>query len=237
MNNFNNLKNPNQLETIKINNSINEKMNIDIINDTKLFIYDFGYNHKIDLSFFVKENKNLEIKYFCFAKNKNYININIDLEEKKASADFKLITIATQTTDNKIEVKINNLAPETKGNIWQKGVVKNQGKNQFLATGFIKKGSDEASNFQESRVLLLDDAAKGDASPILLIDHYNVLAGHAASVSRVNSDELYYLQSRGISKQDAENLMTIAFIKPLIDETDEKTQNKLMDLIESLLYE
>ena len=237
MNNISNLQQPKELEIIKITESINKQYNINIINDTKIFIYDFGFNHKMDLSFFVHENKTLEIKYFCFAKETNEIKINIDLIETKAKADFKLITIATETTDNKIEVKVNNLAPQTEGNIWQKGVVKNQGKNQFLATGYIKKGCDEASNYQESRVLLLDDAAKGDASPILLIDHYNVLAGHAASVSRVNSDELYYLQSRGISKKDAENLMTIAFIKPLIDETDEETQKELMQLIESLLYE
>ena len=94
--------------------------------------------------------------------------------------------------------------------------------NDFVTTGFIKKGSDDASNYQESRVLLLDDASLGNASPLLLIDHYNVVAGHAAGVSRVNEEDLYYLQSRGINKSEAEKLMTLAFVKPLIDLIDDQ---------------
>lgn len=152
--------------------------------------------------------------------NENQIKINLNGEA--AVANFKLITVATGNTYNKFDVSLNNYAAKTKADIWQKAVAKSGGQNEFFATGLIEKGCDDAENYQESRVLLLDEAAKGDASPLLLINHYNVLAGHAAGVSRVNEEELYYLQSRGITKDEAEKLMTIAFVKPLIDEIREE---------------
>ncbi len=89
-----------------------------------------------------------------------------------------------------------------------------------------------AKNFQESRVLLLDKAAKGDASPILLINHHDVEAGHAAGVSRVDDEELYYLMSRGIDKQAAGRLMTSAFVRPVIDKiSDEEKLEAVVDKI------
>ena len=165
----------------------------------------------------VLENAHAEIHVVGFNKGVNENKIIINLNEEGASSNLKIITIANENTHTIYENRINNNAPKTKADIWQKAVVKNGGMNDFVTTGFIKKGSDDASNYQESRVLLLDDASLGNASPLLLIHHYNVVAGHAAGVSRVNEDDLYYLQTRGISKDEAEKLMTLAFVKPLID--------------------
>jgi Fe-S cluster assembly protein SufD len=70
-----------------------------------------------------------------------------------------------------------------------------------------------------------------------LIDHYNVVAGHAAGVSRVNEADLYYLQSRGIDKVNAEHLMTLAFIKPLVDLiTDEEVKSFVEEQIEVIIF-
>ena len=125
---------------------------------------------------------------------------------------------------------------KTTANIWQKACVKSGGRNEFFATGFIGKDCSKSNNFQESRVLLLDKAATGDASPLLLINHHDVLAGHSASVSRVSGEELYYLQTRGITKNEAEKLMTIAFIRPLVDEIeDDELRSDILAKVESKL--
>lgn len=168
------------------------------------------------------------------AANEN--RVVIDLNGENSQANYKLITVASNETHNKYDVRVNNNARNTKADIWQKAVAKSKGCNEFLATGYIAPNCSKAENFQESRVLLLDEAAKGDASPLLLIEHHDVLAGHSAGVSRVNQEELYYLQTRGISLEEAEKLMTIAFIKPLIDEmkSEELQINVLNQINKSL---
>ena len=68
----------------------------------------------------------------------------------------------------------------------------------FNGIGYIKHGGTKSIANQESRVLMLSES---DANPILLIDEDDVEAGHAASVGRVDPEQLYYLMSRGISQK------------------------------------
>ncbi len=173
-----------------------------------------GYaNRKINL----EANAKLKVNTLSLATSNLQSKYVIDLNGDNALADFKLVTASFSRADLTYSVTINNNAKNTSGNIWQKGVCQDAGRITFDASGFIKKGCDFAKNFQESRVLLLDGASFGEASPNLLIDHYNVEAGHAASVSRVDDEQLYYLQTRGLAKVEAERLMTLAFIQPLFD--------------------
>ena len=65
---------------------------------------------------------------------------------------------------------------------------------------------------------MLSPKARGDANPILLIDEDDVKAGHAASVGQVNAEQVYYLMSRGISKQEAERLIIHGFLAPVVSE-------------------
>ncbi len=200
-------------------------LNIDHLNE--------GYlNRKVT----VEKDANLNYHTVSLNEGFNENKVVVDLVGEKANCDYKLITVASNQTHNRFDVSLNNMVGKTTANIWQKAVAKGNGQNEFLATGYIHTDCPEAENFQESRVLLLDEAAKGDASPLLLINHHDVLAGHAAGVSRVNEEELYYLQTRGVSKQEAERLMTIAFIKPLIDEMrSEELQTEILAEIGKIL--
>ena len=86
----------------------------------------------------------------------------------------------------------------------------------FNGIGYIKHGGTKSIANQESRVLMLSENARGDANPILLIDEDDVEAGHAASVGRVDPEQLYYLMSRGISQK--ERLVIHGFLDPVVRE-------------------
>src|SRR5699024_3801112 len=90
---------------------------------------------------------------------------------------------------------------------------------------------------QESRVLMLSDKARGDANPILLIDENDVTAGHAASVGRIDPLQLYYLMSRGITREEAENLIIFSFLEPVVDELPiPAVQKQLRQVIERKVH-
>ena len=55
--------------------------------------------------------------------------------------------------------------------------------------------------------MMLSDEARGDANPILLIEEFEVTAGHAASAGQLDEQQLYYLMSRGLPRQEAEFLV------------------------------
>jgi len=82
----------------------------------------------------------------------------------------------------------------------------------------IEKGATKSNGQQTEKVLMLSPKSRGDANPILLIDEDDVKAGHAASVGQVNADQVYYLMSRGISRQEAERLIIHGFLDPVVSE-------------------
>lgn len=83
---------------------------------------------------------------------------------------------------------------------------------------------------------MLSPKARGDANPILLIDEDDVKAGHAASVGQVNVEQVYYLMSRGITKQNAERLIIHGFLAPVVSEIPiEAVQEQLQRLLERKL--
>src|SRR5699024_4286483 len=103
----------------------------------------------------------------------------------------------------------------------------------YNAIGKIEDGATRANAEQESRLLMLSGNARGDANPILLIDEDDVTAGHAASVGRIDEMQLYYLQSRGFSQQEAERLIIHGFLTPVVNELPiETVKNQLSQLIE-----
>lgn len=84
---------------------------------------------------------------------------------------------------------------------------------------------------------MLSDKARGDANPILLIDEFEVTAGHAASAGRLDPEELYYLMSRGFSKE-AERLVTRGFLGSVITAIPVKAvQDEFVEVIDRKLVD
>ena len=125
------------------------------------------------------------------------------------------------------------LARNTEGFILKHGVMKDAASSIFNGIGKIEKGASGANAVQESRVLMLSERARGDANPILLIDEDDVMAGHAASVGRVDPMQLYYLMSRGITQAEAERLIIHGFLAPVVEKLPiEAVKRQLIEIIE-----
>lgn len=121
----------------------------------------------------------------------------------------------------------------TEGFILKHGVVRDSATSIFNGIGKIEHGASKSNAQQESRVLMLSEKARGDANPMLLIDEDDVMAGHAASVGRVDPVQLYYLMSRGIPKKEAERLIIHGFLAPVVDELRiEGVKKQLTEVIE-----
>jgi Fe-S cluster assembly protein SufD len=159
-----------------------------------------------------------------------------DLVGQGAHAEVKIVAISAGNQTQGIDTRVTNKAPHTIGHILQHGVIRERGTLTFNGIGHILKGAKGADAQQESRVLMLSDKARGDANPILLIDENEVTAGHAASVGRVDPEEMYYLMSRGLRKEEAEQLVIRGFLGSVITAIPVKeVQKEFIDVIEGKL--
>lgn len=117
--------------------------------------------------------------------------------------------------------------------ILQRGVMTDASTAIFNAIGKIEHGGTKANSEQESRILMLSEKSRGDANPILLIDEDDVTAGHAASVGRIDPVQMYYLQSRGITEEEAHRLLIHGFLDPVVSQLPvEAVKRQLKQVIE-----
>ncbi|MGL4374332.1 MAG: Fe-S cluster assembly protein SufD, partial [Turicibacter sp.] len=142
----------------------------------------------------------------------------VSLIGQGATSKVKTVAIAQCVQKQNITVKIEHLAPHTEGYIVNHGVSKDEAQLTFNGIGKINKGMKGSVAKQESRAMILSESARSDANPILLIDEYDVVAGHAAGLGKIDEEQLYYLMSRGLTRREAEILIIYGFLMPFIDD-------------------
>lgn len=147
--------------------------------------------------------------------------------------DTKMVTIGRGEQTQNFTTKIIHHGKNSEGFILKHGVQKDNATAIFNGIGKIEHGASKANAEQASRILMLNEKARGDANPMLLIDEDDVMAGHAASVGRVDPTQLYYLMSRGIHKVEAERLIIHGFLAPVVNEFPiEGVKTQLTEVIE-----
>ncbi|MBD2848244.1 Fe-S cluster assembly protein SufD [Paenibacillus sp. IB182496] len=140
------------------------------------------------------------------------------LEGSGATSDAKVITIGARAQKMSVTTQAVHVGRSTDSNMVTRAVMKEQATAIINGITKIEKGATKANGVQTEKVLMLSPKARGDANPILLIDEDDVTAGHAASVGQVNPEQIHYLMSRGIAKEDAERLIIYGFLAPVVSE-------------------
>jgi Fe-S cluster assembly protein SufD len=82
---------------------------------------------------------------------------------------------------------------------------------------FVREGAQRTDSAQQSRNLLLSERAHVDTKPQLEIFADNVKCAHGATVGQLDTDQLFYLKSRGLSEASARDLLTFAFAAEVVE--------------------
>jgi len=142
----------------------------------------------------------------------------IGLVGEGSGSEVNVVAIAEKTQKQNVTVMIEHLAPRSEGNIVNHGISQDEAQLVFNGIGKIHKGMKGSNAEQESRVMILSENARADANPLLLIEEYDVMAGHAAGVGKIDEEQIYYMMSRGLNRRDAEHLIIQGFLMPFINE-------------------
>ena len=144
------------------------------------------------------------------------------LHDKGASLDIYTGQLCLANADKNNEVKIVHDMGYTNGNIHNFAVCFDEGKYFMAADGTIKKGCSQSQSHQQTRVLTMGQKHKAEVIPILYIDEDDVKASHALTIGQPDEAQLYYLQSRGLTKEQAMGLLAIGYFMPVIDLVDDE---------------
>ena len=154
--------------------------------------------------------------------------------EPKSGEDLKVIVVFVASGEQRYEIDLTALhtEPVTGSDLLIRGVVFDQAAVTFKGLIDIKKGAKQAKAFLRADALLLGDKAHADLIPSLTIKENEVQAGHGATVGRVNDEQLFYLMSRGLSRELAIQLLVQGFFSAILSELPQKSKVRVERALE-----
>ena len=135
-------------------------------------------------------------------------------EDAELSLDGLALLAGNQVADT--HSFIDHTQPHGTSRQLHKAIVDGQARAIFNGKIFVRPGAQVTDAQQQSRNLLLSEQARVDTKPELEIFADDVKCAHGAAVGQLDPEELFYLQSRGLTETDARNLLTYGFAADLI---------------------
>jgi Fe-S cluster assembly protein SufB len=114
--------------------------------------------------------------------------------------------------------KMIHLAPHTSSTIISKSLARMGGKVNYRGLVSMSEKAKYCKAKVECDTLILDDLSSSDTIPTNIISNNTSTIEHEAKVSKISEEELFYLQSRGISEEDATQMIIMGFIEPFSKE-------------------
>ncbi|MCW5933506.1 MAG: Fe-S cluster assembly protein SufB [Fimbriimonadia bacterium] len=157
---------------------------------------------------------------------------SIYLMEPGARGEVVSVAFASDGQHQDTGGKVVHVAPNTSSRITSKSISKGTGRATYRGLVKVYEGAENSRCNVECDALLLDENAKTDTYPYIEIEEKDVTIGHEARVSKVSDEQMFYLQSRGLKKDEALTLIISGFIEPLAKELPMEYAVELNRLIE-----
>ncbi len=228
---------------------------IDLFNDTseKNFLnifYNFDLkenailkNYKVDKI----ENKNIKYSFNNIEQNKNTISetfilssgsnffkseVNCNLKGEHSSAFVNGIFSLDKNKHHEIRTTVNHLTENTKSYQLIKSVLEDSSKAAYQGKIFVNSDAQKTDGYQLSKAILLNKDSEFNAKPELEIYADDVKCSHGSASGSLNEDSIFYLMSRGLSYNQARELLINGF---LLDVVEKITDSEIKNLIKNMI--
>ena len=153
------------------------------------------------------DSAKIEVTQIELGGSKVYAQVKNELNgyESKFKSDTAYITENGQILDMNYLVNHHGAKSDTKMTV--KGVVGDAAFKVYRGTIDFKRGCTDATGDEQEETLLMSKTAVNKSIPMILCDEENVAGTHGATLGRLGADELFYMQSRGISEEEAKSMM------------------------------
>ena len=159
---------------------------------------------------------------------------NISLVLSKEGVSIEFINLFSLHGKEEIMLTTQSIhkVPNTSCMVSIKGVLFDSSKSDYVGKIIIEKKAQQTTSFLSDDVLNVGDKTKNHSQPILEIEADDVKASHGATTGQVNEEQIYYLMSRGLSREEAEqNIISGFFEDALLLIKDDKIREEVRSQI------
>ena len=166
-------------------------------------IYVLDNNKNSNYSYDIKEDT---IIYHYSINSSSNVDIKLD---KDIRLDYYFNTI--NYDDNKFSINVKHKSNNSHSEVYNHGINMNTNKLTFDVTGIVPKEYSKCICNQDNQIINMDNG-KSTICPNLIIDNYDVDSNHAAYIGKFRDEDLFYLMSRGISRDMSYRLLLNGFL-------------------------
>jgi Fe-S cluster assembly protein SufB len=140
------------------------------------------------------------------------------LQGDDSVGEFYSVAVTNNRQQADTGTKMIHIGKNTKSTIVSKGISAGRGQNSYRGLVRIGKAADGARNYSQCDSLLLGPLCGAHTFPYIDVQNSTAQMEHEATTSKIGEDQLFYFQSRGISPEDAVNMIVNGFCKEVFKE-------------------
>jgi Fe-S cluster assembly protein SufD len=171
-------------------------------------------------SHFAQVGKDAYLRHIIISLSGKVVRVNPSVHLSGEHAESELYGLYFADAGEHLEqrVYLHHKAQNTRGRVNYKGALQGKGAHTVWV-GDVLIGPDAAGtdSYEQNRNLVLSEGTRADSIPNLEIETGDILgAGHASATGRFDDEQLFYLQSRGITEDEARRLVVLGFLTEII---------------------
>ena len=191
-------------------------------------------------SHFARIGRGGRLRHVLVSLDGSIIRINPSTHLVGDGAEVELYGAYFSTAGQHIEqqVFVDHDAPATRSRVTYKGALQGEkARSVWIGDVLIRRSAAGTDSYEQNRNLLLSDGARADSIPNLEIETGDIQgAGHASASGRFDDEQLFYLQARGISEEEARRLVVRGFLTEIVQKIGSgDLEARLQTAIESAL--
>ena len=188
--------------------------------------HEFSGETKVNTSFYLLRFNQLNYLSLENNSNKNDLTLNMYLLQQDITLSALNVAINESGKTQNQNLNVYHLHEDTASNFNTYAIASNNSVLNIKNIGQINKGCINSDLKQKTKGILVDTYSSIEADPALIIDENDVLASHGASVGAIDPEILYYLMSRGLTKEESEKLIIEAYVSPYFKDYNETNLGK-----------
>ena len=132
--------------------------------------------------------------------------------------EFYSVALTNRRQQADTGTKMVHIGKDTKSTIVSKGISAGRGQNSYRGLVQVRKSASGARNFSQCDSLLIGDQCGAHTFPYIEAKNTTASIEHEATTSKIGEDQIFYCNQRGISTQDAVNMIVNGFCKEVFSE-------------------
>lgn len=189
-----------------------------------------------NLSYICKDNEKLEIDLVDVNDTNSEVNLLVKIK-KKSNVIIHLSSLGSSNNKKRYNIKMDHLFSDSKSTCEIFCVAKEKSDIFSVIETKISKKAGGTKSAQRIKGIMLSDNATIGGEPNLIIDKNDVKAAHGLAIGKINIENMFYLMSKGLTRQEAEKLIIFGFFNSGLKNLDLRRKEKINKVIEKRLYE